>query len=70
MGLKAVGTFLEAPETGTVGSRYQYGTYRGHKQLASEGKRRVNMLYEKRFWEGGVMPNACNEIRSLASFQL
>ena len=29
MGLKAVGFFLEAPETGTfnVRSKYQYGTY-------------------------------------------
>ena len=33
-------------------------------------ERRVNMLNEKGIWEGGVIPNACSDARSLASFQL
>ena len=31
-------------------------------------KRRVKILNEKGFWEGGVIPNTCSGIRSLASF--
>ena len=71
MGLKAAGTLLEAPETGafSVGSKYQHGTYRGDEQVASEGRRRVKMQNEKGFWEGGVTPNTCSDIRTFASFQ-
>ena len=43
---------------------------RGHEQVGSEGKKAVNMLDEKGFWEGGVIPNTCSAIRSPASFQL
>ena len=41
MGLKAVGTFLEAPETGAfnVGSKRKYVTHRGRKQVASKGRK-------------------------------
>ena len=35
---------------------------------AKEEKTRV--LNEKGFWEGGVIPNTCSDIRSPASFQL
>ena len=33
-------------------------------------KKWVNMLNEKGFWEGGVIPNTYNDERSLVSFQL
>ena len=63
MGLKAVGTFLEAPETGTfnVRSRYQYGTYRGRRWRAKE-KDGSTCFLQKGFWEGGVVPNICSDI--------
>ena len=33
-------------------------------------EKRVKVLNEKGFWEGGVIPNTCSDIRSHASFQL
>ena len=40
----------------------------GHQQVRGEGRKAgVN---EKGFWEGGVIPNTCSDIRSHASFQL
>ena len=36
----------------------------------AKDKKRVNMLNEKGFWEGGVIPNTSSDERSLASFQL
>ena len=33
-------------------------------------EKRVNMLNEKGFWEGGVMPNTYGDVNGLASFQL
>ena len=33
-------------------------------------EKRENVLNEKGFWEGGVIPNTCSDIRSHASFQL
>ena len=30
----------------------------------------VNMLNAKGFWEGGVIPNTCGEVKNLSSFQL
>ena len=40
------------------------------RQVASEGNKWVNMLHEKGFWEGGVIPNTYSDERSLAGFQL
>ena len=42
---------------------------RGHEQVGSEG-RKTRVLNEKGFWEGGVIPNTCSDIRSHAGFQL
>ena len=39
------------------------------RQVASEGKG-AKVLNEKGFWEGGVIPNMCNDETSLARFQL
>ena len=33
-------------------------------------EKRVKVLNEKGFWEGGVMPNTCGDVNGLASFQL
>ena len=33
-------------------------------------EKRVKVLNEKGFWEGGVMPNTYGDINGLASFQL
>ena len=41
-------------------------TQAGGEQRGRSGK----MLNEKGFWEGGVIPNTCNDETSLASFQL
>ena len=41
---------------------------RGHEQVGSEGRKAVKVLNEKGFWEGGVIPNTCSDIRSPASF--
>ena len=43
---------------------------RGHEQVGSEGRKAVKVFNEKGFWEGGVIPNTCSDIRSPASFQL
>ena len=43
----------------------------GHRQVASEDlKKSVNMLDEKGFWEGAMIPKLYSHVRSLASFQL
>ena len=34
------------------------------------GEKSGKMLNEKGFWEGGVIPNTCDDETSLASFQL
>ena len=41
----------------------------GHEQVGGEEKR-VNMLNEKGFWEGGVITNTYGDVNGLASFQL
>ena len=33
-------------------------------------EKRVKVLNEKGFWEGGVMPNTYGDVNGLASFQL
>ena len=33
-------------------------------------EKRVKVLNEKGFWEGGVIPNKCSDIRSNAGFQV
>ena len=33
-------------------------------------EKRVNMLDEKGFWDGGVIPNTYGDVNGLASFQL
>ena len=33
-------------------------------------EKRVKVLNEKGFWEGGVMPNTYSDVNGLASFQL
>ena len=43
---------------------------RGHEQVGSEGRKAVKVLNEKGFWEGGVIPNTCSDIRRHASVQL
>ena len=39
----------------------------GRWRARGKGAKRLS---EKRFWEGGVIPNTCNDETSLASFQL
>ena len=42
----------------------------GHEQVGAKEEKRVKVLNEKGFWEGGVMPNTYGDVNSLASFQL
>ena len=78
IGLQAFGRFVQAPETGSRNGRSMLEEktnvgYRGHGQVASEGRKRcvnmLNMLNEKGFWEGGVIPNTYSDVRSIANFQ-
>ena len=69
---RAHGRFLHAgcwEVPGGLGTHIIYW-YKGHGQVASEGRKRARILSEKGFWEGGVIPNACSDARSLANFQV
>ena len=73
MVLKIAGTFLEAPEAGAfnVYKQRQYmGLIGDMSRRRAKEERRVKILNEKGFWEGGVIPNTCSDIGSLASSQL
>ena len=40
------------------------------RRWRAKEERHVKMLNDKGFWEGGVIPNTCSDVRRLASFQL
>ena len=55
-GLKAAGRFLEAPKRAFTTRTKMIVGYRGQGQVASEGRKRIERLNAKGFWEGVVMP--------------
>ena len=61
---------IEAPETGTFNeAAINMGQIGDTSRWRAKEERRINMWNEMGFWEGGVMPNTCSDITSLASFQ-